>query len=53
MSPVLECSAKLGSVQGELKIGFIVDSFCCRIIFNPAKMALLQLLYKKRTVLLG
>ena len=50
MSPVLECSAKLGSVQGELKIGFIVDSFCCRIIFNPAKMALL---YKKRTVLLG
>ena len=50
MGPVLECSAKLGSVQGELKISFIVDGFCCRIIFNPAKTALLHLLYKERMI---
>ena len=37
MTSILECSAKLGSVQSDLKIGLIVNSFCFRIIFNPEK----------------
>ena len=37
MTSILECSAELGSVQSDLKIGLIVNSFCFRIIFNPEK----------------
>ena len=37
MTSILECSAELSSVQSDLKIGLIVNSFCFRIIFNPEK----------------
>ena len=53
MAPVLECSTKLSSVQGELEIDFTVDGFCFGIIFNPTKTVLLLLQDKAGNIFLG